>query len=153
MNMECSIADRVRASALEAVSNGAEWPVGELFDFCQKRNPEEKLNRNTFYSIMSRMERNTPRLVKRKKGVYQYLLSEAPSREEAPLQPTAPEQKPALRTELTEEEVIGVWRAAAQRVAQGLKQPDYEMSTDEFARYKRINETNKRVLALLADYL
>ena len=48
MNMECSIADRVRASALEAVSNGAEWPVGEMFDFCQKRNPEEKLNRNTF---------------------------------------------------------------------------------------------------------
>lgn len=68
MNMECSIADRVRASALEAVSNGAEWPVGELFDFCQKRNPEEKLNRNTFYSIMSRMERNTPAWSRRKRG-------------------------------------------------------------------------------------
>lgn len=152
MNMECSIADRVRASALEAVSNGAEWPVGELFDFCQKRNPEEKLNRNTFYSIMSRMERNTPRLVKKKKGVYQYLLSEAALPEEAPCSHSAG-AKARPRTELTEEEVIGVWRAAAQRVAQGLKAADYEMSTDEFARYKRINETNKRVLALLADYL
>ena len=68
MNMECSIADRVRASALEAVSNGAEWPVGELFDFCQKRNPEEKLNRNTFYSIMSRMERKYPPPGQEEKG-------------------------------------------------------------------------------------
>jgi hypothetical protein len=150
MNAECSIADRVRASILEALLDGEEWPVGELFAFCQKRDLEE-LNRNTFYSIMSRMERNTPRLVKKKKGVYQYLLSEPAQRIKEP-RPAVPldEQPPR---ELTEEEIIGIWRSAAQRIAQGLKQPDYEMSTGEFARYKRMNEINKRMLALLSDYL